>query len=127
MGRAFASDPQNTGLLRRIYLLRLGDGKMAEAVDIARQVSAVEPGNHLARLLLAADDVNAGRFEEAGARLESGSEDGLGRLVEPMMRAWIAVAKGDAAGAQAALAPWRRPRLLHPPSLPRRPDSRVFR
>ena len=105
MGRAFASDPQNTGLLRRIYLLRLGDGKMAEAVEIARQVLAVEPGNHLARLLLAAEDVNGGRFEEAGRRLETGSDDGLGRLVEPMMRAWIAVAKGDTAGAQAALAP----------------------
>ena len=69
MGRALASDPQNIGLLRRIYLLRLGDGKLAEAVELARQVTAAEPGNHLAKLLLVADDVNAGRFDEAGRRL----------------------------------------------------------
>src|SRR5688572_14712811 len=43
MGRALASDPQNIGLLRRIYLLRLGDGKLAEAVELARQVTAAEP------------------------------------------------------------------------------------
>jgi hypothetical protein len=100
MGRALAIDPQNTGLLRRIYLLRLGDGKMAEAVELARQVTAVEPANHLAKLLLAADDVNAGRFDEAGRKLAGASDDGLARFVEPILRAWIAVAKGDAAGAQ---------------------------
>ena len=105
MGRALAIDPQNTGLLRRIYLLRLGDGKMAEAVELARQVTVVEPGNHLAKLLLAADDANAGRFDEAGRRLAGASDDGLARFVEPILRAWIAVAKGDGAGAQAALAP----------------------
>ena len=37
MGRALANDPQNIGLLRRIYLLRLGDGKLAEAVPLARR------------------------------------------------------------------------------------------
>ncbi|HYI71169.1 MAG TPA: tetratricopeptide repeat protein [Skermanella sp.] len=105
MGRALAIDPQNTGLLRRIYLLRLGDGKMAEAVELARQVTVVEPGNHLAKLLLAADDANAGRFDDAGRRLAGASDDGLARFVEPILRAWIAVAKGDGAGAQAALAP----------------------
>jgi tetratricopeptide (TPR) repeat protein len=105
MGRALAIDPQNTGLLRRIYLLRLGDGKMAEAVELARQVITVEPGNHLAKLLLAADDVNAGRFDDAGRRLAGASDDGLARFIEPILKAWIAVAKGDAAGAQAALAP----------------------
>src|SRR3954470_23882930 len=50
MERALADDPQNIGLLRRIYLLRLGDGKLAEAVPLARSVSAAEPGNHLANL-----------------------------------------------------------------------------
>jgi len=62
MEQALTSDPQNIGLLRRIYLLRLGDGKMTEAVTLARQVTATEPGNHLAKLLLVADDVKAGHF-----------------------------------------------------------------
>src|SRR5690349_14137610 len=42
MGQALASDPQNIGLLRRIYLLRLGDGRLDEAVELARQVNAAE-------------------------------------------------------------------------------------
>jgi len=105
MGQALASDPQNIGLLHRIYLLRLGDGKLAEAVELARQVTVAEPGNHLAKLLLVADDVNAGRFDEAGRRLATISDDGLARFVEPIVKAWIAVAKGDISGAQAALAP----------------------
>jgi tetratricopeptide (TPR) repeat protein len=105
MEQALTSDPQNIGLLRRIYLLRLGDGKMTEAVTLARQVTATEPGNHLAKLLLVADDVKAGHFEEAGRRLANLSDDGLARFVEPIMQAWVAVAKGDTAGAQAALAP----------------------
>jgi tetratricopeptide (TPR) repeat protein len=105
MERALADDPRNIGLLRRIYLLRLGDGKLAEAVPLARSVSAAEPGNHLANLLLMADDVIAGRFDDAGRRLATGSDDGLARYVEPIVRAWIATARGDKAGAQAALAP----------------------
>ena len=51
MGRALASDPQNIGLLRRIYL-RLGDGKLPKPWNSHVRWTAAEPGNHLAKLLL---------------------------------------------------------------------------
>ncbi|WP_158043976.1 tetratricopeptide repeat protein [Skermanella pratensis] len=105
MARALADDPENLALLRRTYLLQLGDGRIGDAAGLARRLTAAEPGNHLAATLLAADDVIAGRFAEAQARLAGGTDDALARYVEPIMLAWIAVGRGDLPAAWAALEP----------------------
>ncbi|EWY41193.1 hypothetical protein N825_31570 [Skermanella stibiiresistens SB22] len=105
MGRALASDPDNLALLRRTYLLQLGDARYDDAAALARRLVAVEPGNHLAETLLLADDIIAGRLDEARARYAGGADEGLSRYVEPIVLAWIAVARDDIADAWTALEP----------------------
>ncbi|WP_207477936.1 tetratricopeptide repeat protein [Arenibaculum pallidiluteum] len=106
MERALAHDPGNVALLRRTFLLQLGDGRASQAVELARRLAQKDPTNHLAATVLAADDLLRDKPKQAEKRLVGAvSEDGLGQYVTPLLNAWIEYANGRPAEGVKALEP----------------------
>jgi len=102
---ALAADPSEPGLLRRAFLLRLGEGDMAEAVDLADRLAAVGGESFLSAALLTVEALRTGDTAAALSRLDSLPSDGMGRYVTPLVSAWTHRVAGDSAAALLALAP----------------------
>lgn len=96
LGAALKQDPDNPALLRRTFLLSLGEGRQQEALALARrQVTQEQGGSFVAHALLIADDLRAGRTAEAASRIAKLPADGMGPYIGPLLSSWIAVAEGD--------------------------------
>ncbi|MFV3129160.1 tetratricopeptide repeat protein [Niveispirillum sp. KHB5.9] len=96
LGAALKQDPENPSLLRRTFLLSLGEGKEDEALALARrQVAMEQGGSFVAHALLVADDLRAGRTKEAAARVAKLPTDGMSPYLAPLLASWIAVAEKD--------------------------------
>ncbi|MEI8397012.1 MAG: hypothetical protein WCF85_19980, partial [Rhodospirillaceae bacterium] len=105
MGDALARDPEDIDLLRRAYLLKLGEGRITEALPLARRLVEHDPGASLAVLLLVSEDAVAGRFDDAAQHLATMSSEGVARFAGPLLGAWLAQARGQPPEAvEAALA-----------------------
>ncbi len=101
-----ARDPDDTGLLRRAFLLDLSNGDLEKALPLARVLAAAEPGSSVPLLLLFAEDVVKGRLEAAAARLATLTPEGVARYAGPLLAAWLMQARGQTeAMVEAALAP----------------------
>ncbi|BAI76553.1 TPR repeat-containing protein (plasmid) [Azospirillum sp. B510] len=103
--QALAADPDDDSLLRRTFLLRLGEGRIDTALGYAARLLGEQGEPQMALTLLTADALARGGLDEAdgyAARLPS---DGLGRFLTPLTRAWLAAARGKTDEALAALRP----------------------
>ena len=99
---ALAHDPEDTGLLRRAFLLDLSDGNIEKALPLAKTLAASEPGSSIALLLLFADDAAQGRLEAAAPRLAALAPDGIARYASPLLTAWLIRAGGQPKAAPGA-------------------------
>lgn len=95
LGTVLRDDPENAGLLRRTFLLNLGEGNYTEAVALARRAREQESQSYIASLMVIADDLKQGKAADAAARLETLPADGLSQFVTPLLGAWVDVARGD--------------------------------
>jgi tetratricopeptide (TPR) repeat protein len=104
-GAVLAREPDNPDLLRRAFVLYLGEGKIADALALAQRMSK-EDATRLAypEILRAADDIKRGRSGDAVARLGAFGSDGIGGLVAPLLTAWAEMGRADRKAAEAALA-----------------------
>ena len=82
--RAMARDSSNAGLVERAMTHQLAAGRYPQAVALARQVDALQPGQHLAVLVLASDALRAGAADRALDALPEDTAPFVGRL----LRAW---------------------------------------
>jgi len=106
MSDALAQDPNDPSLLRRAFVLDLDDGRISDALPLARRLTRQDdPNAPLAILLLIVDDVVAGRLDDADGRLGTLPTDGITKYTSPLLAGWLAVAKGQPKAAEAALAP----------------------
>lgn len=97
LGAVLKQDPGNAALLRRTFLLSLGEGKDEEALTLARRQMSGEAGgsSFVAHALLIADDLRAGRTKEAAARVAALPTDGMSPYIGPLLSSWIAVGEKD--------------------------------
>jgi tetratricopeptide (TPR) repeat protein len=102
---ALEGDPDNPELLREAFLLVAGEGRHAEAEDLAARIIAIDPDHLMANLVLTVADIDAGRWEDADARLKALPQHGLGSLVGPLVGAWIAAGQEDFEAARLSLEP----------------------
>lgn len=107
LGAVLKQDPNNPALLRRTFLLSLGEGKEEEALALARRQVSGETGggSFVAHALLVADDLRAGRLEQAAARVARLPTDGMSPYIGPLLSSWIAVGQKDYDGAIKLLDP----------------------
>ena len=87
-------DPDNPELLRTTFRLMASEGRIDEALDLARRLVAVDGINSSAPVALAVGDIKGGRFAEAEQRLAQMPERGLNVFLTPLLRAWILVGLG---------------------------------
>ncbi len=115
MARALASDPAEINLVHQTFLLKLGDGDMDAALALGGMIAGLgvpegAPADAsrlpmITAAFLAADHLAKGRLDAAAAMADRVSEEGVGRFVAPLTRAWVLAAKGRTDDALAALAP----------------------
>ncbi|ANC92850.1 tetratricopeptide repeat protein [Azospirillum humicireducens] len=103
--QALAADPDDQALLRRSFLLRLGEGQIDTAIGYATRLLGEQGEPQMALTLLAADALAKGRLDEADGYAARLPNDGLGRFITPLTRAWLAASRGRTDEALAALEP----------------------
>ena len=103
--QALAADPDDPALLRRTFLLRLGEGQIDTAIGYAARLLGEQGEPQMALTLLAADALAKGKLDEADGYAARLPTDGLGRFITPLTRAWLATARGKTDEALAALEP----------------------
>jgi tetratricopeptide (TPR) repeat protein len=92
--RALASDPGNYELIRRAFLLRLTEGKVEEAVPLARRLVALDGRTGLAGLVLLVQDIKTGHYDVATQDAASMPRDGGLRFAVPVLEAWAEAGLG---------------------------------
>ncbi|WP_374441510.1 tetratricopeptide repeat protein [Stella sp.] len=105
--QALAADPGEPALRMRAFQLLVSEGRIAEALPLAREIAAENPGTGLANLALAVDAVRRGDAAAARGFLQRMPDGGVNRLVLPLVRAWIEAAAGRFDPALTALDPLR--------------------
>ncbi len=103
--RALSDDPQNLELLRQTFTVETGEGNIARSVELARRLIAVEPDFTVAELVLAVEEIKAGKLEASDQRLGALPGTGLNNLLVPISRAWIAAGRKDKDAATADMQP----------------------
>ncbi len=112
--RALANDPDNFELVRRAFVLRVSDGRIDDAVPLARRIVDLDGNRGLASIVLLIEDMKAGNFDAAADRARSLSREGAQRYAVPLLAAWIEAGRRHPAPARQALAEMGTLRGLEP-------------
>ena len=105
LGRALKMDPDSRRLRRRTFTVLLAEGRLDEAVVLARGLIGGDGDASFSRLALAVERIGAGRFDEALKHLEALPNDGIMAYLAPLLGAWAEAGRGDFAAAREALKP----------------------
>jgi Flp pilus assembly protein TadD len=91
----FDRNPSNTALASTILRLWVEAGQVDQAVPVARMLVSTDPGNEPARLVLAADAIRNGRFDDAAADLDAIAGDSLSDVTTGILGAWMEAGQGQ--------------------------------
>jgi len=91
--RSLKDDPGNIDIERRLLALLVSEGRVDEALPLAKKLAELplnpdEDDGNLAQLVLAIADVKAGRFAAAETRLAAFPKSGLSTIEGPLFKAW---------------------------------------
>lgn len=92
---ALQADPGNLFLLERAMVLTAAAGEIETALGYARQLLQATPTNPAARLVLAVDDIQDGRYSEAVDRLATSGGGVLADLTGALLVAWARFGEGE--------------------------------
>src|SRR5271168_536915 len=100
---ALKADPHSPELVSRTFDMEAQAGRFDAARPLADQALKLDSSDAVADLVLLIDRVKEGDKTAALKRAEALPDDGLHRYVGPLARAWMRMATGNLAGADAAL------------------------
>jgi tetratricopeptide (TPR) repeat protein len=95
--RSIELSPDIPDLVRRAFVLLASEGRIAEAVPLARKVIKKNAVSPIASLTIIVDDFNNGRFEDAVKTIEALPGGGLNGFMAPLLAAWSSVSQGQSA------------------------------
>ncbi len=98
-------DPDNPDLMQRSFLLTLGEGRIDDAMVLAKHIQEKLPESPIPVLTLAVNDFKHGNYPAAEARMKALPDTGLNKFFVPLTLAWLRSAQGDTDGALKALDP----------------------
>ncbi len=93
--RSLADDPDNYDLMRRAFVLRLSEGRVGDAVDLAHRIVARDGDGGLAGLTLLEQAIKTGDFDGAAKIAAAIPREGAQRYSVPLLLAWIDEARGQ--------------------------------
>jgi tetratricopeptide (TPR) repeat protein len=105
LSSALANDPDDINLLQQSFIALTSGGRLDEAADIGRKLEAKQAGSDLVSLILALQEVKAGKPDAALTRLSALSTNGLNQFMVPLAGSWIRLEAGKLDEALTALAP----------------------
>jgi tetratricopeptide (TPR) repeat protein len=103
MEQALADDPNNFDLVRRTFVLRVSDGRVAEAVPLAQRLVELDGNSGLAAIVLLVEDIRAGKLDAAAQRAQGLARAGPQRYAMPLLTAWIEAGRRNGVLARQAL------------------------
>ncbi|HUK59817.1 MAG TPA: tetratricopeptide repeat protein [Stellaceae bacterium] len=101
--RALANDPENFELVRRAFVLRLSEGRVDDALPLARRIVDLDGNRGLAAVTLLIEDIKAGNLDGAAGRAKTLTRDGAQRYAVPLLLAWVEAGRHRPAQAVQAL------------------------
>jgi tetratricopeptide (TPR) repeat protein len=107
--RALERDPGNEALIEQSVMMLTTEGRVAEAIVLARRLLGSQPTHRMSKLLLGIESAKAGRWREAQDHFKIGASGVMGELTSVLARAWLLSAEGDIKGATALLDTIRQP------------------
>ena len=116
---ALQADPTDPFLLERSLLLTVAAGDVKQALGLAERLLEQSPDSHIARLVLAVEQIAKKEYAEAAAALEEKGAGVLADLTAALLVAWARFGEGEVDKAVADLAKlkgeeWYEPfKLLH--------------
>ena len=96
LGTALQAMPEAPGLRQRIFILLVVEGRIKEALPLARALLQKDPKAPLANLTLAAAALRKGDHESVVGYFKNGVARGLNNFTRPMMETWSLAGKGKA-------------------------------
>jgi len=92
--KVLKDDPENADVQRQLLALLVSEGRIDEALPIAKNLSERpndpdEDDGNLANLTLAIADVKAGKFAAAETRFDAFPKSGLSTIEGPLFKAWV--------------------------------------
>ena len=103
LDRALSADSSNYDLIRRTFLLRVSDGRIAEAVPLAQRITEIDGRSGLAGLVLLEQELKAGKFDDAAKDAQAMPREGAQRFSVPLLLAWSQAGRGQVGPALQAL------------------------
>ncbi|HYN37700.1 MAG TPA: hypothetical protein VES39_00445, partial [Rhodospirillales bacterium] len=100
---ALAKSPNDPVLLGRAWLVLTLDGRVGEAVDVARRSLEVDDRAALAHVVVAVGDIRSGRYAAAAERLAKLPQSPLSTFLVPVLQAWAELGAGHRDKAMASL------------------------
>ncbi len=95
--QALVKDPKNVPIMRDAVLAFAGEGDLDRALAVAHRLKSLDSAGQVANLLLLAEAVKTGKFEDAVTLLSQ--NDAVGPLVDGLALAWVQVGQGKMATA----------------------------
>lgn len=103
LGQAYDQDQNNLILLHRTFLLAIGNGEMARAKNLAKQLLATDSNPDLALVFLGIDAMAENDYAQSQEYMADLTENGLGQFTRPIITAWNHAANQDFDAAITAL------------------------
>jgi len=102
---ALEQDPDAPSVMALTHRVLLAQGRVDEAVDIARRLTSLGSTGPFATLTLALSDIRENRLPQAAARASDDGSTGANRVLNPVIRAWALAGQGKTDAALDALEP----------------------
>lgn len=93
--RNLALDPGNEDMKRLYFLVLVSNGRVSDAVEVARDVTDFSEDNGLVRLILAVDSLKKKSWGKVADRFQQFSDGELDQLVETLVVAWAQLGAGQ--------------------------------
>lgn len=95
--------PDRTDILARAQAIMAAEGRIEEAMALARRLVELDQEAPVANLTLVAHDIKNGAYDAAVERLAGFGQNGANRLLVPLLQAWALAGAGDIGAALESL------------------------
>ena len=88
-GKALAEDPKNAAILEQAFLLEVAAANWPRAVELAKDLTALQPKNRFAQFMLAVRSLDRKDYEAAKTHFDKAEKEPISDLTKLLALAWI--------------------------------------